>query len=351
MTHTHQPFNSIIPQGVNPDNSIELERTPGMAAVSQFEQEAGTLFPAPLFLQDTCSTDTTNSGYIGQSPIPSPPYLDQYDNVVHEAKKACPGYFVVGTCDNGHAFAKELLCGKEWCPVCGQDGSKIHLRRFARWLPKLYQCSSIGYFVFTIPEASRVHWRSKDKLSFLAKRATSGDKSQHIPGILKELGFKRGLSRWHFFGDKSTRYNPHLNVIVEAGRISPDTLNKVKLAWAAVLGVDMAVVQYSFTRKQAKMVHILKYVTRSTFHETSWDEKLSYELYNFRNMRSFGHWDDPPVWQLKGKSKYEYIVLLEKSICPVCRHKLTWGKALPIAWLQTLNSKSLDAGRYQLNTS
>jgi hypothetical protein len=350
VNHSHQPFNNTLTQGKLKVNSIELERTPGMAAVSQFEQEAGTLFPAPLFLQDTCSTDTTNSGYIGQRPIPSPPYLDQYANVVHEAKKACPGYFVVGTCDNGHVLAKELLCGKEWCPTCGQDGSKIHLRRFARWLPKLYQCSSIGYFVFTIPEGIREQYKTKEALSLLAKKLV-GDKSRHIPGILKDLGFKRGLIRWHFFGDKSTKYNPHLNVIVEAGRISPETLDKVKLAWAGVLGVDIVVVQYSFTRKQAKMVHILKYVTRSTFHEVSWDEKLSYELYNFRNMRSFGHWDDPSVWQLKGKPKYEHIELLSKGLCPVCRHKLTWGKAIPIAWLKYENVKDLSAGYYQLNTS
>jgi len=347
VSNSHQPFNSIIPQEKLVVNSQELERTAGSAggapglAVSEYAERPGTVFPGHAF----SDTQTTNLGGVEGS------YLDHIANVVTEAKKACPGWFVAGTCEHGHTFAKELYCGREWCPVCGQDGSPVHLRRFARWLPKLYQCSSIGYFVFTIPEASRASWRSKDKLSFLAKRVTSGDKSMKLEGILTSLGFKRGLTRWHFFGDKSTRFNPHLNVIVEAGRISSKTLDKVKLAWASVLGVDMAVVQYSFTRKQAKMVHILKYVTRATFHEVAWDEALADELYNFRNMRSFGHWTDGPVWQITGKAKYEHIELLGKSLCPICLSKITWGRAIPIAWLKYESSKSLDAGYYQLNTS
>jgi hypothetical protein len=210
----------------------------------------------------------------------------------------------------------------------------MHLRRFARWLSKLYQCRSIGYFVFTIPPGARAGFRTKEKLSWLAKSITSGDKSQHIEGVLKTAGFSRGLMRWHYFGDKSTRYNPHLNVIVEGGRVSPKVLNQVKLAWAGILGVNQAVVNYSYTRKQAKMVHILKYATRATFHELAWDDSLAHELYNFRNNRSWGTWGDAPVWQLKGNSKFEHIEQLEKSLCPVCGHALKWGKAMPIAWLR-----------------
>ncbi|MGA3023103.1 MAG: hypothetical protein ABSE66_10000, partial [Thermoplasmata archaeon] len=105
------------------------------------------------------------------------------------------------------------------------------------------------------------------------------------------------------------------------------------------------------TRSQAKMVHILKYMTRATFKDRSWDEALADELYNFRNMRSFGHWTDGPVWQLTGKAKYEHIELIGKSLCPICLSKITWGRAIPIAWLKYESSKSLDAGYYQLNTS
>jgi rRNA maturation protein Nop10 len=260
----------------------------------------------------------------------------------------CPSYFTVGTCEHGkHQFAKELYCGREWCPVCGQDKSVIHMRRFSRWLPKIYQCRSIGYFVLTIPESARERFRTKSSLNMLTKRVI-GDKSTHIEGIFKPLGFNRGLIRWHYFGDKSTIYNPHLNVIVDAGRITPETLHQVKNAWAEILGVDQAVVQYSFTRMQGKMVHILKYVTRATFHEASWDERLVGELYNFRNMRSWGTWTDAPVWQLTGKSQYEHIELLSQGLCPTCGGKLTWSRAINIHHLSRDGTTPLGAGYYQL---
>ena len=297
--------------------------------------------------------DGVSGGCKGAKP---PGYLDYYANVVQGVTKqagqaSCPGYFVVGECANGHRFAKELLCGKEWCPTCGKDDSKMHLRRFARWLPKLYQCRSIGYFVFTMPEDVRVNFRTKDKLNYLTKRVTGGDKSNHIEGLLKSLGFTRGFARWHWFGDKSNRYNPHLNVIVESGRISPKVLNQVKVAWASALGVDKAVVNYTFTRKPAKMVHILKYVTRATFRELAWDDRLAANLWNFRNMRSWGNWHDAPVWLLKGNPKFEHIVQLEKGLCPECGSKLTWGKAIPIAWLKYESARDLTSGYWLLDTT
>ena len=345
MSTIHKPFNVIIPQANSLVNNIELERTPGVVAVKPVEQGAGEQSSAQAF----CSTEGINSRGEGDE-VPS--YLDSYANVVTEAKKACPGYFNVGSCDNGHHFAKELLCGKEWCPTCGKDDSSIHLRRFARWLPKLSQCRSIGYLVLTIPEQLRERYRTKKSLSLLAKRATSGDKSRKIEGLLKSLGFTQGLARWHFFGEQPGKYNPHLNIILKAGRISPEKLAAIKLGWAAILGVDKAVADYSFTRKQGKMVHILKYVTRSTFHEEAWDESLASELWNFRNMRSWGDWDAPPAWKLEGRSKFEHIVQLQKGLCPVCGHALVWGKAMPIAWL-TLKKDKLDltAGYWRIDTS
>ena len=280
-------------------------------------------------------------------------YLDHIDNVVQESKKQCPAYYNEGSCDTGHYYVKELLCCHEWCPTCGQDKSKLHLRRFARWLPKAFQCKVMGYFVFTIPEATRAKFRTKEALSFLSKRVTSGDKSKRIVGLLKNFGFDRGFSRWHFFGDKSTKYHPHLNVIVNAGRISHSTLEAIKREWANILGVDKVVVQYSFTRKQAKMVHILKYVTRLTFKDEAWDEQLAFDIKNFRNMRSWGVWKDEPVWEMKGKAKYEHIESLEKGLCPKCGKPIHWGKkALYIGWLKlNKHKKELGAGYYEINTS
>ncbi|GAH29192.1 unnamed protein product, partial [marine sediment metagenome] len=64
----------------------------------------------------------------------------------------CPGYWIQGSCENGHRYAKELYCGREWCPVCGEEWSATHQRRFSRWISKATQIRTMGYFVFTIPE-------------------------------------------------------------------------------------------------------------------------------------------------------------------------------------------------------
>ncbi|GAI45337.1 unnamed protein product, partial [marine sediment metagenome] len=91
-------------------------------------------------------------------------YLESYDNVSSWLALTCDksgvGWFIAGECQNGHRFAKELVCGKEWCEVCGEDGSVAHLRRFARWLPKVQQLGVMGYFVFTIPQELRSKYRA-----------------------------------------------------------------------------------------------------------------------------------------------------------------------------------------------
>lgn len=270
-----------------------------------------------------------------------------------EQQYCSPGYFIRGVCENGHSFAKELLCGREWCPVCGQDDSTAHMRRVARWLPKAQQMATMGYFVFTIPEHTRYLYRTKKKLSLLTKKLIAGDTKLHMPGLLKSMGFERGLCRWHWFGDESETFNPHLNVIVEAGHLPKSKLAEIKRAWAGILGVDMADVHYSYTRQPGKMFHILKYVTRATFHVLQWDEYLAAHIYNFRNMRAWGKWDDLPVWECTEKEKLAGVSELESGVCPECGTPISWaGKPLLMAFLKVWAgagmAKPLGAGYWRL---
>ncbi len=279
------------------------ERTPGEVAVSQGTggrgQGGNTLFPAPT---NSELPFIEGGSFIGQpGPLPGASgasvgvYLDAIANVVQSngLPAKCPGYFVLGKCRNGHRFAKELYCGREWCPVCGEDESPTHKRRFARWVGKAQQLSTIGYLVFTLPEEVRIRYRSKSRLNELTKRITAGDKSQHIEGMLKGMGFDRGLARWHWFGETPGKWHPHLNVMIESGHLTHGKLRSIKRAYAGILGVDVAVVNYSYTPLVQKMVHVLKYVTRSTFRDYTWDDRMAGELYNFRNMRSWGSWSGP----------------------------------------------------------
>jgi hypothetical protein len=211
----------------------------------------------------------------------------------------------------------------------------------------------MGYLVFTLPEEVRGRFRSKARLNELTKRVTGGDKSQHIEGMLKGMGFERGLARWHWFGETPGKWHPHLNVIIEAGHLSKPMLLSIQRAWAGILGVDVAVVNYSYTSVVPKMVHTLKYVTRATFRDYTWDERMAGALYNFRNMRSWGKWDGPALWELEEADKELLpIASLEAGLCPECGAPVSWFPARDIAWLQGWvtagQAKPLGAGYWAL---
>jgi len=262
--------------------------------------------------------------------------------------KLCPSWYTYGQCDNGHRFAKILYCGREWCPTCGPKDSPTHKRRISRWLPKAQQLSSFGYFVFTIPETERYRFRNKRVLSDIMKRLTSGNKRLKIPGALEELGFKRGLARWHWFGDKSTKWNPHLNVLVDTKYITKARLAAVKKAWANIINVPTAVVQYEYKTTIPQKFHSLKYICRGTFLNYQWDPRMAVELYNFRNTRSWGKWNTDEKWCLKdGIDNYEEVAILEGNKCPICSSPLHWTTVSDIRFLLDCdNLLPLNAGYY-----
>jgi len=327
---------------------LELERTPGTAAVSLSRAEE---------LGDPPGSSPISALIVQQIPgaqgmeSPGSPYLDLYAKVVTSPRsvKNCPQFYVTAECVNGHRFAKKLVCGREYCPTCGADWSDSHQRRFARWLLKLQQLRTVGYFVFTMPEGIRDQYRTKAALNELTKRITCGDKSKRMPGLLKDMGFSRGLCRWHWFGDGGPGYHPHLNVLVEAGYLGPELIDRIKSQYAEILGVPMAVVNYSYAVDQGKMVHILKYVTRATFRQYEWDDQLAEELYRFRSQRCWGEWTGEPVWQLEGEPKFAHIEELEKGICPECGKALRWGRPLPICLLPLEGPVDIGAGYYRLH--
>jgi len=217
----------------------------------------------------------------------------------------------------------------------------------------------MGYLVFTLPEEVRGRYRSKARLNELTKRVTAGDTRRHIEGMLKSMGFERGLARWHWFGEavtdidcsaprKPQKLHPHLNVDIEAGYLPEGQLKAIRDGWARILGVDKAVVNYSYTDVVPKMVHVLKYITRATFRDYTWDERMACELYNFRNMRSWGSWKGEPVWELEGEAELEPIAELEAGRCPVCGEPVAWGKPLPVGLLDMADKIPIGAGYYRL---
>ncbi len=178
--------------------------------------------------------------------------------------------------------------------------------------------------------------------------------------MMKDQGYLRGLRRWHFFGDKSTRYNPHLNVVIDAGYIPPSQLDTIKKAYSVLLGVKMADIHYHFLETPGEKVHALKYITRATFRDYSWDPVLALELRGFRNQLWWGYrrWDQEPSWSLddlpgeqtipQGILEPEAVASLENGECPRCGKPLDWSRVMLISALDTMEKQSLGAGYWEL---
>jgi len=242
---------------------------------------------------------------------------------------ACPSWGIVGECQEGHHYAKELICSREWCRSCGGKQGKAHQRRKAAWLPRTVQMQQMGYFVITIPPELRNTFRDLAVVRTFAKG---------IKRVMKYHGFARGLRRWHWFGedhpghglqgDGLPVYHPHLNLLVEASFVPFSKLQAVRRSVANVLGVSLARVNvhYEYARSVAEMLHMVKYVLRPTFEHWEWDPEMAYKLIGFRNALSWGTWKDEPAWAVPaGDSDVLALAPLEQGRCPVDGTQITWG--------------------------
>jgi hypothetical protein len=295
-------------------------------------------------LIDECQ-DAERDGVVGLAY-----YLDSiakspdYDAAVAPFRVApgdCGGWAAVGSCPDGHSFAKILRCGREWCLSCGQIDSDAHQRRWVRWLPKVRQLREMGYLVVTFPPEVRGALRTSEQLSAMGRAVTAA---------LRSLGFARGLRRWHWFGDESTTYHPHLNFLLDSGHIDPSLLNAIKLKVAIIVGFP-CVVHYEYRTTPAEIVHTIKYVTRPTFTDRTWDQEMAGNLFGFRNCWAWGHWDGEPLWDMKDAAEVidPSLVRVVNGLCARCGGSLTWAQR-PVSslslglWGATL----LGAGYYQL---
>lgn len=254
-----------------------------------------------------------------------PAYKERIATSPGVAEDCCSRWAVIGQCAEGHTVAKEILCGREWCSVCGEEWSKAHQRRFSRWLPKAQQITKMGYWVLEWPDDSRCKLRSKSELSDMGKLVKS---------MFITLGYKRGLRRWHYFGDKMRgKYNPHLNVLVDGAYIEPELLAYMKEYLRFRLHEPELIVHYSYFHTVGLMVHKLKYVTRATFLSRSWDDEFADELFNFQNSNYWGVWHEDIAWSLDETGddlaaiEFEHIKAIQAGLCPICGKALKWSRS------------------------
>lgn len=310
--------------------------------------------------------------------------------------RPCPSGIITGNCDNGHRFAKEVYCGREWCQICNSPGKNDELapmpgRRVSRWYEKAQQIDSMGYWVFTIPEPLRCKYRRKAALSRLGHQ---------VQELLKSYGYDRGLRRWHYFGDpprKSTtvqksglstrrggfecsgdvqcpgapRWHPHLNCLVDGGAVCRQTLRALRRDYSRLLGVKLAIADYHYLKTPGGKYHALKYVARATFLDWRWDPEMAGEIKGFRNTVSWGRgrWKGAPVWSLADLSStgsaagddnggepaagendddLRAVASLERGICPECGQPIHWSGFCPGKYVPELAAQRLDRGYWLL---
>jgi hypothetical protein len=153
--------------------------------------------------------------------------------------------------------------------------------------------------------------------------------------------------RWHWFNDDRPGYradvfNPHINFLVDGGRLSRSELAELKAELRAATGCPSLIVNYHYGRSPGWIMHKVRYITRPTFKKKSWDEAFAAELYNFRNIRWWGKWDSQPVWNLQEAEAegediagLEAVVKLHAHTCPDC------GAPLQVRGLKSkLNQKT-----------
>jgi hypothetical protein len=299
----------------------------------------------------------------------------------------CSTGYISGACKGGHKFAAPYLCGKDYCKECGKDGSPIHQRRVARWMNLIDQFNSLGYLVFTFPKEVRFLFLDKAQLT---------DFRYQLKRKLLRDGFKKGLMRWHWFGDcqscngygcwlcndtgSSKEFHPHLNIFIDKkyipnleeflsgykrwvklyiNRLLDEEIKKrilliekygsiVEKADIAWLELDKLreikqiftekdlVINYSFTKEKGMMINKLKYVTRSTFRIYNKDVKNT--LHNYRNSVRWGF--------TREKS------CLTPIYCDICekkgiKHQIHWHKLTQ--YTKPLILKHYENGIYRIS--
>ena len=256
----------------------------------------------------------------------------------------CPEWAVVGTCGEGHQFAKSLICNREWCKHCGGDGGPAHLRRIAAKLPKARQIGDMARFIFTVPPEIRDRYRDPNRLAAFGVS---------IKRMLQGAGYARGLRRFHFFGedhpgselqgDGTRPYHPHLEVIAEGGYLGKKQLKRIKISLGRILGITdprRLNFYYRYLKRAdppGKKFHWLKYMLRPTFEDSAWDPEMAYRLIGFRNAVSWGVWHSkspdgknedylPPVWDLPSPDiVLSDVTNIQSGICPVDGTVISWG--------------------------
>jgi len=183
--------------------------------------------------------------------------------------------------------------------------------------------------------------------------------------MMQRHGYKRGLRRWHLFGEDHPGhglqghglppYHPHLELLVDGKWLKKKQMRAIKQSWLGV-SVDRINVYYSYTPADdiKKKLHRISYALRPTFTDWRWDEPLAYELIGFHNAQTWGSpvdWAGPDLWEVpegEGSSSSK-VEALEEGRCPVDGTPIKWGGTIAINNLREPFWQPVGAGYWMFN--
>ena len=166
------------------------------------------------------------------------------------------------------------------------------------------------------------------------------------------------MRRWHWFGDKTKIFHPHLNILVEGKYLREDSLEQLKNGLRnllispqlkVILGKTLDI-HYSYTESPKSKFKKVRYIARATFLDYAWDKKLAIGLKGFRNASWWGTWRDEPVWSLDKPEEGKLVAVCQliKKVCPKCGLELRWfiPENQIFAWSQAVH---IFGGYYELH--
>jgi hypothetical protein len=237
----------------------------------------------------------------------------------------------------GYEYMVRVPCGREWCEECGCEYSLYHRRLYLKALCyalEMYDMAgAVGYLVITCPEELRERWKDKEELSRVVR---------YVQRMLQREGFPCGYYRWHFAGDSSKRWYPHLNVLIPGGYMDKEKLERIKKLIYNHLGV--LVVNYEYAKTIPKIKHLCRYISRPT-----WNLQNEVKPDGFKGFRKYGIWGKKYFKSAKiekTRDLEEFVAFVEDLIkkgclrdeteklafvvlhgrCCGCYEKLKWSK-------------------------
>lgn len=176
----------------------------------------------------------------------------------------CTKKYIVLQCECGRRIVPSVCMGLN-CKKCGKwvaerrkFRSVSRLMEYTFYYNKSWVRKPVLYTVFTVPEELRYLYANRKDWARLRRKVWNL--------LKKEFGAKFGMEATHPTGDKDpVHFHPHLNFLWKQKPgfkpfIDQDLLRRV---WGQILGVKYAVAHHQYTHRIGKIIHWVRYVSRT----------------------------------------------------------------------------------------